>query len=155
MSHVRPEINQTGTTSHKGRGVWGWGRLTAALASACLAFLTRALQMSRSNRRFSRRRLSFCTGEEDKEEVSDTKPDHHHSPNTSPLCYPRATCIHLVTAPLCPLILLGDIFALLLVLRTSCCLLSEYPPTNWAHAWLELSMWPPSLTTLQQFEPIK
>lgn len=35
--------------------------LTAALASACLAFFRRALQMSRSSRRFSSSRLSFCT----------------------------------------------------------------------------------------------
>lgn len=35
-------------------------KLTAALASACLAFFSRALQMSRSSRRFSRSRLSFC-----------------------------------------------------------------------------------------------
>lgn len=34
--------------------------LTAALASACLAFFRRALQMSRSSRRFSSSRLSFC-----------------------------------------------------------------------------------------------
>lgn len=37
-------------------------KLTAALASACLAFFTRALQMSKSRRRFSRSRRSFCTG---------------------------------------------------------------------------------------------
>lgn len=35
--------------------------LTAALASASLAFFRRALQMSRSSRRFSSSRLSFCT----------------------------------------------------------------------------------------------
>lgn len=38
--------------------------LTAALASASLAFFRRALQMSRSSRRFSRRRLSFCRRQE-------------------------------------------------------------------------------------------
>lgn len=35
-------------------------QLTADLASACLAFFKRALQMSRSSRRFSRIRRSFC-----------------------------------------------------------------------------------------------
>lgn len=38
--------------------------LTAALASACLAFFRRALQMSRSSRRFSSSRLSFCRRQE-------------------------------------------------------------------------------------------
>lgn len=39
--------------------------LTVVLVSACLAFFRRALQMSRSSRRFSSSRLSFCGGQVD------------------------------------------------------------------------------------------
>lgn len=38
-----------------------------ALASAALAFLSRALQASKSRRRFCRSRLSFCRGDRDSE----------------------------------------------------------------------------------------
>lgn len=45
-----------------------------ALASAALAFFSRALQASRSRRRFCRSRLSFCRGDRDSESAQ-TQPE--------------------------------------------------------------------------------
>lgn len=45
-----------------------------ALASAALAFFSRALQASRSRRRFCRSRLSFCRGDRDSE-TGQTQPE--------------------------------------------------------------------------------
>lgn len=53
------------------------GALTVALASAALAFFSRALQASRSRRRFCRSRLSFCRVDHSN---SETSPDLARDP---------------------------------------------------------------------------
>lgn len=54
LQHIPGKNNSDNVTRH----------LTAALASACLAFFSRALQMSRSSRRFSSSRFSFWGGQD-------------------------------------------------------------------------------------------
>lgn len=54
-----PNTRSLNSPAEPGRKEWA-GPLTAALASAALAFFSRALQASKSRRRFCRSRLSFC-----------------------------------------------------------------------------------------------
>lgn len=71
--------------------------LTAALASASLAFFRRALQMSRSRRRFSSSRLSFCTRKKNdsfrnnREEQTCSKPAANLCNTSSPWRPPAAS----------------------------------------------------------------
>lgn len=54
-----PNTRPLNSAAEPGRKEWA-EPLTVALASAALAFFSRALQASKSRRRFCRSRLSFC-----------------------------------------------------------------------------------------------
>lgn len=69
-------VNVSTTLATSWGGAVGTTALTAALASATLAFFRRVLQASRSKRRFSRRRLSFCNTDNDPEGSWAESKDH-------------------------------------------------------------------------------